>query len=142
MGSFSPLTVRTGIRNGIGRMTLHGELDVATVPAFQKQLGFLEKQRPTAIVLDLRYLAFMDAAALRAFLDARQRAARNGHRLVLAGANRNVRRVVQLTGMEFLIDERQAAVLLDRFVVDRGTTARRSPGSPPLVLPRVPEPAL
>ena len=141
MGSFSPLTVRIGIRNGIGRMRLHGELDVATVPAFQKQLAFLEKQGPAAIVLDLRYLAFMDAAALRAFVDARRRAARNGHGLVLAGANRNVRRVVQLTGTEFLIDERQAAVLLDRFLVDRGRR-REDLEVRPLVRSRVPEPAL
>jgi anti-anti-sigma factor len=120
MGSFSPLTIRSDVRNGIGRMSLRGELDVATVPAFVRQLASLARQAPSAIVLELRQVTSMDGAALRALVDARRRPPRTGRGsvigLLIAGSNRSVRRTLQLTGTEFLMDEAGAAVLLDRFI--------------------------
>ncbi|MGE5459160.1 MAG: STAS domain-containing protein [Solirubrobacterales bacterium] len=100
------LTTRIEKSNGVARLLLHGELDMWTAPLLTEPLTALERDGVDEVVLELRDLTFMDVAGLHAFVDARQRAEMNGHRLLVAGARPFARRLFQLTGTEYLLAAR------------------------------------
>lgn len=102
-------------RNGVTRVTLTGELDLSTAPALSDQLVGVEVPGTVEILLDLRNLTFVDGSGLRALLAARGRADANGHRLTLIGARAPARRLFEITGTQFLIDQVQTVRVLDRF---------------------------
>jgi anti-anti-sigma factor len=78
---------------------------MATLPALEGHLATSERDGATSIMLDLRDLTFLDYSAVHAFLQARHRADMHGYRLTLAGASLRTRRLFELTGTEFLLDE-------------------------------------
>jgi anti-anti-sigma factor len=94
--------------NGVATVAVSGELDLATVPILNDQLARSEQDAIRAIMLDLREVTFVDSSGLRAFLQARARAAANGHQLLIRGATPNTRQVFELTGTEFLLDDPDA----------------------------------
>jgi anti-sigma B factor antagonist len=69
-----------------------GELSEAALKAMQ-EIG-------PSLVLDLSGVTFMDSTGLKVLLAVHQRAQLAGGRLVLAGATRSVRRVVDITGLD------------------------------------------
>ena len=115
MGSDPHFTTRTETRNGVARIALSGKLDVASVPVLKEPLTRFEDDGVSAIMLDLRDLTFIDSAGLHAFLQARTRAKANGHRLVFIRARAQTRRIFELTGTQFLIDDQEAVSVLDQF---------------------------
>lgn len=115
MGFAPQFTARIESRNGVARIALEGELDMATVPVLSDHLARFEADGVAGIMLDLRDLTFVDCSGLRTFLEARERSQANGHRFILVGASPSARRLFELTGAQFLLDEQDAATLLDRF---------------------------
>jgi anti-anti-sigma regulatory factor len=57
----------------------------------------------------------MDIAALRCFLAARERSRSSGRGFILVGANPFARRLFELTGAGYLLDEQEAVSMLDQF---------------------------
>ncbi|MGI8802392.1 MAG: STAS domain-containing protein [Solirubrobacteraceae bacterium] len=82
------------------RMTIIGELDLATAPEFEKALGEVEASDVEAIVVDLDELEFLDSTGLRALLAADARSRANGGRLSLTRGSPPVRRLFELVGAE------------------------------------------
>ncbi len=82
------------------RLSLFGELDMATARHFASALDELERDRPERIVLDLRGLTFLDSTGLRALLGADSRAREVGRRLTILQGPDAVRRVFEITGLE------------------------------------------
>jgi anti-sigma B factor antagonist len=78
---------------------LRGELDVATAPEFERALLRLRPQRQR-VVLDLAELRFMDSTGLRILLKARRAAAEDGWILVLRSVPPNIRRLLELAGVQ------------------------------------------
>jgi anti-sigma B factor antagonist len=115
MGKRLPLRVVTDARNGIVRMALSGELDMATVDLFTDALSRCERGGAATVMLDLRDLSFMDSTGLHAFLKARDRSLGNGHRLLFVGASGPVRTIFEVTGVESVLDEHEAVTTLDQF---------------------------
>jgi anti-sigma B factor antagonist len=76
---------------------LAGELDVATAPELRTKLREAEL-RARLVILDLRELAFMDAAGVHAIVEASIRARQANRRLLLLRGPANVDRVFSLTG--------------------------------------------
>ena len=67
---------------GVVRVTLTGELDVATAPRLADALD--EVAEPTTrVILDMSGLTFMDSSGLQAIVSARARVADAGRRLAL-----------------------------------------------------------
>jgi anti-sigma B factor antagonist len=81
---------------------LDGELDLATVPQFDRQLARIEATKVSRVLIDLSGVSFMDSAGLRSIVRAHHFAESNNHRLVLRRGTRQVQRLFELTG----IDER------------------------------------
>lgn len=123
MGYGSQLIARIDARNGVARIALEGELDIATAPVVSDHIARFEEAGAAAIMLDMRDLTFVDCSALRIFLAARERSKANGHRFILVGANPRARRLFKLCGTEFLLDEQEAVSLLDRFTEDTADPA-------------------
>ena len=113
MGSESPFTARIESLNGVARMSLRGELDLATAPILTDQLARVEGEGVAEIVLDLSQLTFLDGSGLRALLAGRSRAETNGHGFMVGVASRPARRLLELTGALFLLDEREVDSVSD-----------------------------
>jgi anti-sigma B factor antagonist len=78
-------------------LSLRGELDLTSVPAFERELQSSEGSPRGWLLLDLSGLEFMDSTGLRALLQARERAQTEGRRLTLRRGSRQVQRVLELT---------------------------------------------
>jgi anti-sigma B factor antagonist len=103
MGFVPSFDARAESRNGIARIALAGELDVATVGVLNERMAAFEDDGVSAIMLDLRELTFIDSSGLLAFLQARTRAKANGHRFLLVGASPAARRLFALTRTETIL---------------------------------------
>ena len=129
MGPASPFEVEVESRNGIARLALRGELDMQTVDRLSPCLERAEQEGTSEIVLDLRELTFVDSTGLRAFIKAWERAGMNGHRLLFVGVMGAARRLFEMTGTEFMLDERRSASTLDRFVQPSRDRSRSDEGA-------------
>ena len=85
------------VRPRIVRVTLEGELDLASAYAFDRRLLAIEQSQPAMIVIDLRGLTMMDSAGLARLVSAQRRARRGGWKLVLVRGGRAIQRVLQTT---------------------------------------------
>ena len=75
-----------------------GELDLGTVPRFDRALIEVESRGPRRIEIDLRGLAFMDSSGQRALLAARGRSNERAYGLVLVPGTPRIQRVFSITG--------------------------------------------
>ena len=85
------------VRPQVVRVSLDGELDLASAYAFDRRLLVLEQDRPRLIVIDLRALTMLDSAGLARLVSAQRRARRGGWKLVLVRGGRAIHRVLQTT---------------------------------------------
>ena len=81
------------------RIALRGELDIATVPRVQTVLVAIARHDPSAVVLDLSDLTFIDSAGTRT-LATTARKARERWQVRVEGVTKPVRRVVELLGVQ------------------------------------------
>ena len=107
--------VRSDRRNGVVRVVLEGELDLATVPILEEHLSSLEPDGVAAELIDLRDLTFIDSAGLRALFAASNRARDNGHRFAVVGASEPARGLFRLSGADRLLHETEGMRLLESF---------------------------
>lgn len=107
--------IRVDCRNGVARLALRGELDLATAPKLEEHLMLVEQDGVRAVLLDVRDLTFVDCTGLHTFLKAKSRAADNGHRFALVGAKDQLRRILQVTATQGVVDEQEGVRLLALF---------------------------
>jgi anti-sigma B factor antagonist len=101
-GGFS-LVVTAGRSRSVIRLV--GELDLSTADQLEQSLAEVLAASPAELVLDLQHLHFCDAAGLHVFLRARERAGRQGTRVWLERPTRTVRRVLEISELDWLVDE-------------------------------------
>jgi stage II sporulation protein AA (anti-sigma F factor antagonist) len=77
------------------RLTVEGELDVATLPVLDEALRDAQAEG-ALVMLDLRAVDFMDAGGVHLLAAAHRRIAEAGGRLVLAGLSAAVERLLAL----------------------------------------------
>ena len=126
MGSSPEFTAHAESRNGIARIELKGELDIATVPVLKDHLAQYQQNGVRAIMVDFRELEFIDSSGLHALLEARALADSNGHELILVGVGEPALSLFALTKTEFLMNEEKAVPALDQFTSSRGRGAARA----------------
>jgi anti-sigma B factor antagonist len=81
------------------RLTLSGELDLQTAPELDLYLESILRAPSTRTLLDLTHIEFMDSAGLGVIIRQHQQAQLSGHRLVLRPGHGQVRRLLELTGL-------------------------------------------
>jgi anti-sigma B factor antagonist len=95
-----PLKIESELEDGRGRLTLAGELDIATVPRLQEAVEALLAHEPRELVVDLRTLGFLDSSGLRQFIVLADRAGEEGWTLVLVRPTAPVLSIFQITRAE------------------------------------------
>ena len=92
------VAIQSTSQHGVLTVTIAGELDVTTIPAFCRYLDRALPERPRLIVFDLAEVGFIDCAAARAIRSCR--AMPGAPRLVLCHPCPIVRRLLSLTGLD------------------------------------------
>jgi len=103
--------VRLESRNGIQRLFLMGALVRVSVALFRHQVdGFSLED---ALIVDLRYLTFLDMTGLRAIDGFLQRTVRPGSQAHLVNATARVRATFVAAGMDRLLNPDETAAVID-----------------------------
>jgi anti-anti-sigma factor len=84
-------------RDGV-RVLPHGELDAATGPALERQIGELRDAGFRRLILDLSQLDFMDSTGLRLILKWDAEARQDGFSIEIVPGPPVVQRVFEVTG--------------------------------------------
>jgi anti-sigma B factor antagonist len=87
------------------RLTVRGELDLATASAFQDRLSRLRARRAN-VRLDLSNVEFMDCLGAHVLVNALAGAKRDGWRLEVEAVSPQIKRLFELTHLEHLLDTR------------------------------------
>ena len=95
---FATATAQLG--NGTAVVSVMGELDRATVPAFDRTLLDVTEAGTGEVIVDLTCCSFLDSSGLRALIATRERLERSDGSLTLVLSNPIVMRVFQLTGFD------------------------------------------
>jgi len=90
--------------DGVQRIVLTGELDVSTVPEFNKRMSELRHRGFHSIVLDLAGVTFMDSTGLSAILVAEMHARMRGQRFSLVEGPPHVSELFRLTGVDNFLE--------------------------------------
>jgi anti-anti-sigma factor len=78
-------------------LALKGELDMASVSQLQRAIAGARRERPEAIVLDLRELDFIDSTGLRTLISEHEQAVAEGCKFALVQGSKQVDRLMSIT---------------------------------------------
>lgn len=115
------------IGNGLRLLSMRGELDLDTAPKLEREIEALDPAEVTGLIIDLSGCDFIDSTGVALLVKAWKRldlvAAAGGHgRVVLCSPTAQVRRVLEITGLEASISvhpDRDAAEDELRAALDR-----------------------
>jgi anti-anti-sigma factor len=92
------LQISSAPADGGVKVSLQGELDLASARQLEERFVALDEQAPARVVIDLGGLQFIDSSGLRVLLLADARARERGYELVLLPGQEPVQRVFEMTG--------------------------------------------
>jgi anti-anti-sigma factor len=90
--------------DGIRVLTLSGEIDHGVTDIFSKALLSFDDATPPRTVVDLSGVTFMDSSGINALITAHQAMSNAQGWLRIAGAQPSVLRVLELVGLDDVID--------------------------------------
>lgn len=94
-----PITTSVTYRNGVTVVSVGGEIDLSTTPAFQAAIAGVLAEEPPVLVIDLSALQFLASAGLRVLVAARERLSKSA-RLAVVANRPAIRRPIELTGLD------------------------------------------
>ncbi len=94
------LRVEVQVQDGLILLAVSGELDLASAPMLAEQLERADELDAGVVIIDLRELDFMDSTGLHLLLKAHKRAQELGRRFVLVKGNKQIERLLSLTGVD------------------------------------------
>ncbi|NEN88330.1 MULTISPECIES: anti-sigma factor antagonist [unclassified Okeania] len=97
--------------NGIAKITLSGELDGSTAPAFKEKVEEAAAENPKRLVLMMNDLEYMASAGLRVLIFSKQKMG-TGVDIYMVGVQEMVLDTIKKTGFDqsiYLLDEYDAA---------------------------------
>lgn len=97
------LPLRAERRDGGLYVHLSGEIDIAVVDSMA---GELEEELaiPCPVLMDLLHVEFADSSLIRLIGMVDRRIRPHGHRIKVIGASTQVRRLLELTGLDTVVD--------------------------------------
>ncbi len=99
MSPADPITTSVGQRDGIAVVTVGGEIDLSTAPAFESAIATALADAPTVLVVELTAVEFMASVGLRILAAAREQLGESSQVAVVANSSAT-RRPIQLTGLD------------------------------------------
>ena len=97
--------VRLEHLNGLARVRVSGELDMASQPAFERAISVAEQHGSQGLIVDLSDLAFMDSSGLSALLRARERAEDVERTVSVRGAKGEIQRLLVVSGLHWVFED-------------------------------------
>lgn len=105
---------------------LRGEFDTFYVPTLQQEIGALAKTGMHRLVLDMRFVKFINSTALGAIIKASKEASKQGGRLVISRPSPFCRDILEKIGLDRAVPifdneaDAQAAVVRDQQIAPKG----------------------
>lgn len=102
----APFEVKVGdLENGVRTISVYGELDLSTAPDLEGPLDEALGSDEGSLLIDLSRCEFIDSTGIALIVRAWQRldSGGNGRALVICSQNDQVRRVLEITGLELSI---------------------------------------
>jgi anti-anti-sigma factor len=96
----SRFQIDSELQGEAARLTLTGELDIATVPRVEEAVATILAQGARSVIIDLSRLGFVDSSGLRLFITLNDRASAEGWSLGLIRPPEPSFSVFQITGAE------------------------------------------
>lgn len=90
--------------DGVPVISVTGDVDMATDNAISAEIGDQLAMRPRALIIDLTEVTFLGLAGVTLLVAAAAMAQRSGVRLAVVASRRAVLRVLELTGVNQLLD--------------------------------------
>jgi anti-anti-sigma factor len=100
MANSSSFAIDSQVQADSARMSVSGELDIATVGQLEAEVGSVLAQGIRALVLDLSGLTFIDSSALRLFIVLGERSAEEDWQLSMIRPSGQARSIFQISGAE------------------------------------------
>jgi anti-anti-sigma factor len=97
-----PLITSVSHDEGVVVLAVSGEIDLATIPAFEAAIADALTQRPTALIVDLSGVDFLASAGLQALVAARESLTGAAEFAVVADRPATSR-PIQLTGLDQIL---------------------------------------
>jgi anti-anti-sigma factor len=97
-------SVRPERINGVYRLSVCGELDLATRDILSDEISRAEASEAKRILLDLAELTFIDSIGAAVLLEAHERSMTDGTELRILSVKGQVRQVLELTGLVEILD--------------------------------------
>jgi anti-sigma B factor antagonist len=88
------------LESGTPVVSVMGEVDLATAPAFEQTLLGVAEDRAGEVIVDLTACSFLDSRGLTALVATRARLERSHRALTLVLSNPNVIKIFELTGFD------------------------------------------
>jgi anti-sigma B factor antagonist len=88
------------LESGTPVVSVMGEIDIATAPAFEQTLLGVAEDRTGEVIVDLTGCSFLDSRGLAALVATRARLERANRPLALVLSNPNVLKIFKLTGFD------------------------------------------
>jgi anti-sigma B factor antagonist len=86
--------------DGTAAIALRGEIDLATAPTLAACIDDALTHEPDVVELDMSGVEFLDSAGIRVLIGAHRRLGEDPKRLVLKRPNAQLRRVLEVTGVD------------------------------------------
>lgn len=102
----APFEVKVGdLEHGVRTIFVRGELDLSTAPDLEGPLEQTLESEEGSVLIDLSQCEFIDSTGIALIVRAWQRldGGEDGRNLVLCSQNDQVRRVLEITGLELSI---------------------------------------
>jgi anti-anti-sigma factor len=102
----APFEVKVGgVEHGVRTISVRGELDLSTAPDLEGPLEQVLESGEGSVLIDLSACEFIDSTGIALIVRAWQRldSGENGRALVICTSNDQVRRVLEITGLELSI---------------------------------------
>lgn len=95
----------SGLDEGVKVISVQGELDLSTAPELEQPLESALEESGESVLIDLGQCEFIDSTGIALLVRAWQRleGEGNGRRLAICSGNEQVRRVLEITGLEVSI---------------------------------------
>jgi anti-sigma B factor antagonist len=98
------LEIRLREGENCARLSLRGELDVASAAEFMEQLSLVNRSGVAELTVDLSELSYIDPTGLSLLAVEQQRAVASGMALHIASPSDFVRRMLRITGLLEVLD--------------------------------------
>jgi anti-sigma B factor antagonist len=100
--------------DGVARLSLEGEMDMAAVEPFVKGISELEEEGLDLLV-DLRGLTFLDSSGLHQLVELHERSQKAQRTVEFVGTPSRLTKLFELTALGYLITDRRESKLSPSF---------------------------